>query len=197
MYSIHKSLTVTCRVTVEVFDPASTRVFRLPVWGRGRILEPSWVSCYIALGRMQRKIPSLNNASVGGCCHGNMFTEQLPSNARSFSWWLRSNITPCYIIICLKSFLFLFYLWEGCVAHCVKVSFVVDSFLDVHIIWKYLSHSSTFTTQVQDHCTLSRPLHHCSRQECLIIWCYIVQLFPKNMLSCANVLSRDKYMANR
>jgi hypothetical protein len=63
--------------------------------------KSAWVPHYISLGRTQQKTPSLNNTSIVGCCCGNVFPEQLPSNTRSFSWVLHSNSTPCYNILAI------------------------------------------------------------------------------------------------
>jgi hypothetical protein len=54
----------TSRVTVQVFDPASTYLR----------------SSLCNLGEDPQKTPSLNNRSIVGRCRGNVFTEQLPSN---------------------------------------------------------------------------------------------------------------------
>jgi hypothetical protein len=63
-------------------------------------LEPAWVSCYIAPGWTQRKTSALNSNSTVGPC-GNVFTEQLPSNACFFSWLLHSTVIHATIFIYL------------------------------------------------------------------------------------------------
>jgi hypothetical protein len=57
----------TRRVTVEVFDPASTRVLILRI-------------TVSRLGANPQKTSSLNYSSIVGHCRGNVLTEQLPSN---------------------------------------------------------------------------------------------------------------------
>jgi hypothetical protein len=52
---------------------------------------------YIGPGRTQRKTPSLKNTFIVRRCPGDVFTEQLPRNASSFSWLLyTSNSIPHY-----------------------------------------------------------------------------------------------------
>jgi hypothetical protein len=63
----------TRRVTVEVFDPASTRV------------RMNWTNSFITSGRTEYKsqcltVPLLSCFSVFNRCSGNVLTEPLPSN---------------------------------------------------------------------------------------------------------------------